>query len=60
VLVGKPLIGGRSWDSNFFLNIHDALASRVIVVNELSLDEVASELDALVASAAATTARPDA
>lgn len=30
VLLGPPLIAGRSWDSNFFANMHGALRSRAI------------------------------
>jgi hypothetical protein len=31
VLVGPPVFGGRSWDSSFFANVHDALRSRLHV-----------------------------
>jgi hypothetical protein len=50
VLLGPPLLGGRSWDSNFFLAIHDALRSRAVVVRELSADEVTRYLSALIAA----------
>ncbi len=36
ILVGPSQLGGRSWDSNFFANIHDALRSRVEIVEVLS------------------------
>jgi hypothetical protein len=40
MLVGPKVWGSRSWDSNFFANIHDALQSRVEIVSVLSQDEV--------------------
>ncbi len=40
MLVGPKVLGSRSWDSNFFANIHDALQSRVEIVSVLSQDEV--------------------
>lgn len=36
LLVGPPVLGSRQWDSGFFANIHDALRSRVEVVDVLS------------------------
>jgi hypothetical protein len=44
VLIGPPVFGMRMWDSNFFANIHDALRSRVEVVEVLSADDVAGWL----------------
>lgn len=58
ILLGPTQLGGRSWDSNFFLNIHDALKSRVVVVRELSPDEVTLELDVLVAADKAMRDKP--
>lgn len=40
VILGPPILGGRSWDSNFFANIHDALRSRVEVLAQLGPREV--------------------
>lgn len=40
VLVGPTVLGGRSWDSNFFANIHDALKSRAEIVEVLPPAEV--------------------
>lgn len=36
VLIGPTVFASRSWDSNFFANIHDALRSRVDIVEVLS------------------------
>lgn len=49
VLLGAPQLGGRSWDSNFFANFHDALRSRVEIVDSLSPEAVRSELAAILA-----------
>lgn len=48
LLLGKPQLGGRSWDSGFFANIHDALRSRVEIVETLSPDAVRAELEAIL------------
>ncbi len=45
VLIGPPVLGGRSWDSNFFANIHDALRSRAEVIEVLSPEQVTGWLD---------------
>ena len=45
MLIGPPLLGSRVWDSNFFANIHDALRSRVEVVEVLPPELVAIWLD---------------
>ncbi|QJW94063.1 hypothetical protein [Frigoriglobus tundricola] len=45
VLIDPMRGGGRSWDSNFFANIHDALRSRAEVVEVLSPEEVTEWLD---------------
>ncbi|MDY3553241.1 hypothetical protein R5W24_002335 [Gemmata sp. JC717] len=45
VLLGPPAFASRSWDSNFFANIHDALRSRVTVVEVLPPERVAAWLD---------------
>jgi len=44
VLLGKPLPGARSWDSTFFTNLHDALRSKVEIVEILSAGEVETRL----------------
>jgi len=49
VLVGPPLLGGRSWDSGFFANIHDALRSRAEVMAQLSVTEVDNALAKIAA-----------
>jgi hypothetical protein len=49
VLLGPPLLGGRSWDSNFFANIHDALRSHTRVLARLSPAEVDAALAEIVA-----------
>jgi hypothetical protein len=36
VLLGPPQLGGRSWDTSFFANMHDALRSSVTVVETLA------------------------
>ncbi|HMK48113.1 MAG TPA: hypothetical protein VK436_15940 [Methanocella sp.] len=51
VLVGPPLLGDRSWDSNFFANIHDALRSRAEVMAQLSMTEVDNTLTKIAAHA---------
>jgi hypothetical protein len=53
VLLGPPVLGGRSWDTNFFAAIHDALRSSVTVIAQLTQEEVASALAGLAASSAA-------
>ncbi len=40
VILGPPILGMRSWDSNFFANIHDALRSRAQVVEVLTAEQV--------------------
>lgn len=44
VLLGPPMPGARGWDSTFFTNLHDALRSKVEIVEILSSDEVAIRL----------------
>ena len=51
ISLGPRIVGKRSWDSNFFANIHDALRSRVAIEQTLTAEEVASEL-AVIASQA--------
>lgn len=48
VLIGTPLFGGRSWDAGFFANVHDALRSRVEIVETLGEDRVRAELAAIL------------
>ncbi len=48
ILLGKPLLGARSWDSNFFANIHDALRSRVIVLEDLAPASLRADLEAIL------------
>ena len=50
VLVGPPVLAGRSWDSNFFANIHDALKSRAEIVEVLSEAEVRRWLERIQAA----------
>lgn len=45
VLVGPMVLGSRAWDSNFFANVHDALRSRVEVVEVLPREQVSAWLD---------------
>ena len=45
VLIDPVRSGGRSWDSNFFANIHEALRSRAEVVEVLSPEQVTGWLD---------------
>lgn len=45
VLVGPMVLGSRSWDSNFFANVHDALRSRAEIVAVLPSEEVSAWLD---------------
>lgn len=45
VLVGPTAFASRSWDSNFFAGIHDALRSRAEIVETLPRDEVETWLD---------------
>lgn len=45
VLVGPMALGSRSWDSNFFANVHDALKSRAEIVAVLPPKEVTAWLD---------------
>jgi len=49
VYLGPRIVAKRSWDSNFFANIHDALRSRVAIEQTLTADEVTAEL-AVIAS----------
>ncbi len=49
VLLGSPMFGGRSWDSGFFANVHDALRSRVEVVEVLDTARARAELEAIAA-----------
>jgi hypothetical protein len=44
ILLGPPIVASRGWDSSFFTNLHDALRSKVEVVEILSADEVALRL----------------
>jgi hypothetical protein len=55
VLIGPPVLGGRSWNSNFFANIHDALRSNVTVLSHLTPDELTQTLAALPTRTAAAT-----
>ncbi len=50
LLLGTPQLGGRSWDSGFFANIHDALRSRVSIVETLSREAVHAELEAILSA----------
>lgn len=52
VLLGRPVLGGRSWDTNFFANIHDALRSGVTVLHTLEEAEVDAALASIAARAA--------
>jgi hypothetical protein len=45
VLLGPRLLGMRSWDSNFFANIHDALRSKAEIVGVLSEAETDEWID---------------
>jgi hypothetical protein len=45
LLIGPNLLGSRGWGSDFFANIHDALRSRVEVVEVLPQAQVADWLD---------------
>jgi hypothetical protein len=45
VIIGPMVLGSRSWNSNEFAAIHDALRSRVDVVEVLPPDRVAAWLD---------------
>ncbi|HEY5921723.1 MAG TPA: hypothetical protein VIV11_08630 [Kofleriaceae bacterium] len=49
VLLGEPQLGGRSWDSNFFANVHDALRSSVVIVERLTPAAVRDELANILA-----------
>jgi len=40
ILLGPPVHASRSWESSFFTNLHDALRSKVEVVEILSAGEV--------------------
>jgi hypothetical protein len=40
IILGPSLLASRSWDSNFFANIHDALRSRTTIVEVLSPEQV--------------------
>jgi hypothetical protein len=40
VVIGPPVLGARSWDSNHFANIHDALRSGVRVTEVLTPGQV--------------------
>ena len=44
LLLGPPIFATRAWDSSFFTNLHDALRSKVEVVDILSADEIALRL----------------
>jgi hypothetical protein len=50
VLVGPTAFASRSWDSNFFANIHDALRSRVEIVEVLSEAETAKWIERIKAA----------
>ena len=41
VILGPPIPASRAWDSSFFTNLHDALRSKVDLVDILSVEEVA-------------------
>ena len=45
LILGPPVFATRSWDSNFFANIHDALRSAVRVVDVLTAEEVIDRLN---------------
>ena len=45
LLIGPTVLGSRGWDSNFFANIHDALKSRVEIVDVLPREQVEAWLD---------------
>lgn len=45
VVLGPPVLGARSWDSGFFANIHDALRSRVEVIEVLPREQVVAWLE---------------
>jgi hypothetical protein len=40
VILGPPVLASRSWDSNFFANIHDALRSAARVVEVLTSEQI--------------------
>ena len=44
LLLGTPQLGGRSWDSDFFANFHDALRSRVTLLEVLTPETLRAEL----------------
>ncbi len=50
VLVGPPVLASRSWDSNFFANVHDALRSRAEIVEVLPREQVFAWLDRIRAA----------
>lgn len=56
LLLGRPVLGGRSWDTNFFANIHDALRSSITVLSHLSDAELTATFASLAARSAALPA----
>jgi hypothetical protein len=53
VLLGPPVLGGRSWDTNFFACIHDALRSSATILATLSQAQVTERLASIAARSAA-------
>lgn len=45
LILGPPAFAGRSWDSNFFANIHDSLRSAARVIEVLTPEEVQRRLE---------------
>lgn len=52
VLIGPKVLGSRSWDSNFFANIHDALRSRAEIVEVLTPDAARAWIEKIRAARA--------
>jgi len=52
ILLGRHVLGGRSWDTNFFANFHDALRPGVTVLHTLEDAEVAAALASIAARSA--------
>lgn len=50
VLIGPKVLGSRSWDSNFFANIHDALRSRAEIVEVLTPDAARARIEKIRAA----------
>ena len=52
VLIGPKVLGSRSWDSNFFANIHDALRSRAEIVEVLTPEAAGAWIEKIRAARA--------